>query len=313
MGIEGLKLAQCAAFVAVADSGSFTKAAKALGVGQSAVSHAIAGLESQLDVALMTRDRNGVELTEVGRRVLRHARTLIQQAELMRHEVNVPRTGFGGELRCGTSQSFAARLLPRLLTAFRAHRPDLRIVLREGTDAQIAEWLRGYAIDVGIVMLPKRDLTTVPLLQDEMYAVLPDGHPLAAGGAVSVAQIAAHPLVMPVGGVEPMVRAVFRAAGREPAVAFRVRDLTALLAMVEEGIGITILPELALPGALPGLRVLPLDPPVVRHLAIGVRTAARHSPAVEAFVATARELAGGGDGNRALGFGAGRDAAAGAR
>ncbi|WP_371493597.1 LysR substrate-binding domain-containing protein [Kitasatospora sp. NBC_00374] len=286
-----MKLAQCAAFVAIADTGTFTSAATALGVTQSAVSHAIAGLEAELGVALMKRDRSGVKLTDVGRRVLGHARAVILHTEQMRQETDLLRTDAGGTIRIGTSQSFAVRLLPRLMTEFRSTFPRLEIALREGTDAQITEWLRGYALDVGIVTLPKRDLTTIPLLQDEWYTVLPDSHPLAGSRALRIHDLRAESLIMPEGGVEPMLRTIFRTAGLEPVVAHRVRDVNALLAMVAEGLALTVLPALALPALPPGLRALPFEPTVTRHLAIGVRGAAGNSPAVKAFIATAQALA----------------------
>ena len=285
-----MKLSQCEAFVAIADTGSFTRAAQALRISQSAVSHAISGLEAELGVALMKRDRSGIEFTDVGRRVLDHARAVVQHAEQMRQEAESARHGIAGTIRIGTSQSFAARLLPRLITEFRSRFPGLQIALREGPDRQIAEWLHGHAVDVGIVTLPKKNLTTVPLLQDEMYAVVPRGHPLAGNDSVRVAQLADVPLVLPVGAVEPMLLAMFRTVGLEPVVAFRVNDLNALLAMVAEGHGVTVLPALALPPLSTQLRLLPFDPPVTRRIAIGIRTGAQGSPAVEAFVSTAQAL-----------------------
>ncbi|MEJ3652957.1 LysR family transcriptional regulator [Actinomycetes bacterium KLBMP 9759] len=283
-----MKLSQCAAFVAIADTGSFTKAAQVLGIGQSAVSHAIAGLEAELGVALMRRDRRGVELTGVGMRVLHHARATLLHAERMRDEASAPHDTIGS-LRVGTSQSFSARLLPRLLTELRSRYPDLGITLREGVDARIARWLREQAIDVGIVQLPKPGMSTVPLLQDEVFAVVPRGHRLAGSSELTVAELAGEPIIMPFGGMEPILRTVFHGAGAEPAVAFRVHDIAALVAMVTEGLGVTVLPALALPAALPDLRVLPFSPPVVRHLAIGVRPAP--TPAVEAFVESALSVA----------------------
>ncbi|MGW2562120.1 LysR family transcriptional regulator [Streptomyces sp. NPDC001514] len=286
-----MKLSQCVAFVAIADTGSFTNAARSLGISQSAVSHAIAGLETELGVTLMVRDRSGVELTDAGRRALEHARGVVLQAERVRQAVRGECAGPEGTLRIGTSQSFAARLLPVLMSELHKRYPLLEIVLREGSDAQIAQWLRGRGIDIGIVMLPKRGLETVPLLQDEMFAVLPLDHELASSPELRVDQLAAVPFLMPVGGVEGVVRAAFRTAGLEPSVSHQVRDINALLAMVAAGLGGTVLPRLALPVALPDVRVVPLSPAITRHLAIGTRLGSQDSPAVTAFVDVAQSLA----------------------
>lgn len=286
-----MKLAQCAAFVAIADTGTFTNAARALGVSQSAVSHAIAGLEAELGATLMVRDRSGVELTDAGRRALEPARAVVAQAERVRQAVRGAEAEPEGTLRIGTSQSFAARLLPALMSELQVRYPRLLVELREGSDMQIAQWLRGHGVDIGIVSLPKRGLATAPLLQDEMFAVLPVHHPLALRPELAIKELAGEPFLMPVGGVEAMVRAAFGAAGLEPAVSHQVRDINALLAMVAAGLGTSVIPWLALPLALPEVRVLPLAPAVVRHLGIGMRPETQDSPVVGAFVHAARSLA----------------------
>lgn len=285
-----MKLSQCAAFVAIADTGSFTNAARVLGISQSAISHAIAGLETELGVTLMARDRSGVRLTDTGLRALEPARLMVVQAERVRQAVRAGAEP-AGPLRIGTSQSFAARLLPAVMSELRLRHPLLEIELREGSDTQIAHWLRGNDIDVGIVTLPKRGLTTVPLLQDELVAVLAPDHGGAAGPSLRIDQLATDPFLMPVGGVEALVRAAFRAVGLEPEVGHHVRDINALLAMVGAGLGVTVLPRLALPVVLPDVRLVPLSPPVVRHLGLGMRPGTQGSPAVEAFVEAARPLA----------------------
>lgn len=297
-GKPEVNLSQCTAFVAIADTGSFTEAAKALAISQSAVSHAISSLEKALGVALMKRSRSGVEFTDVGQRILGHARAVVLGAERMRQEAEAQLGNRSGTIRIGTSQSFAARLLPRLLTDFRGAWPDTEIVLREGTDQQIAEWLDASAIDVGVVNLPKENLTTVPLLQDEMFVVLPPGHPLAGQAAVRVEELADEVFILPVGGVEPVLRRVFAAVGRRPRTGFQVHEVNGLLSMVAEGHGITVVPALALPSVLPhpGLRTVPFAPALTRSIGIGTRSGAHRSPAARDLVAMARALVG--DGTR---------------
>ncbi|MFD6619832.1 LysR family transcriptional regulator [Streptomyces albidoflavus] len=286
-----MKLTQCAAFVAIADTGSFTNAARSLEISQSAISHAIAGLEAELGVTLMERDRSGVRLTDAGQRALEPARLMVVQAERVRRAVRSAGAGPEGPLRIGTSQSFAARLLPAVMSELSLRCPRLEIELREGSDTQITQWLRGNGVDVGIVTLPKRGLTTVPLLQDELVAVVPPEHPEAERPELRIDQLAKDPFLMPVGAVETLVRAAFRTVGLEPEVGHHLRDINALLAMVGAGLGVTVLPRLALPLVLPDVRLVPLSPAVVRHLGLGTRLGSHGSPAVEAFVDAARPLA----------------------
>lgn len=286
-----MKLSQCAALVAVVDSGSFTKAARQLGISQSAVSHAVGSMETELGCLLLERDRSGVRPTETGRDILAHARDMLAHAEQIRRAVAHSRTG---PIRFATSQSFATRLLPALLSRFHAGVPDQEVDVREGTDQQIALWLRRRAVDVGVVTLPKTDLNTVPLWQDEMFAVLPATHPFAGTRFLPADRLAREPLLMPIGGVEPMVRSALRLAGVEPKVGYRMRDLNALLALVAEGLGVTVLPDLALPRpAARGISVVPLVPTVTRRVALAVPQRAGRSAAVRLFVGMARELANG--------------------
>jgi DNA-binding transcriptional LysR family regulator len=286
-----MRLHHFKALVAIADTGSFTRAATSLGVSQSAISHAISHLEEELGLSLMRRDRGGVEFTEAGTRVLGHARAIdghLRQIE----QVAEASTGQAvNTIRVGISQSFAARLLPRLMTNFRARFPHVKMTLREGPDGRIAELLRLQEIDLGVVTLPKPDLVTVPLLRDELYAVLPGEHRLANGPRVPLRRLDGEPLIMPVGGIETTILAALRAEGMEPRVAHRIRDLNTLLEMVAEGHGTAILPGLALPATLPAVRLLPLAPTWMREIGIGVRPAMRDSPPVTAFIGTARSLA----------------------
>jgi DNA-binding transcriptional LysR family regulator len=285
-----MKLSQCAALVTVADCGSFTKAARQLGISQSAISHAIAGLETELGCTLLIRDRSGTRISDAGRELLEHARTMLTNAEQMRRTAQAVRNGHHRPVRFATSQSFATRLLPAVMRRFHTRFPHQEIELREGTDQQIAEWLRRRAVDVGVVTLPKTDLTTVPLWQDEIVVVLPVGHPLAGEPAVLVRQLADEPLLMPIGGVEPVIRAVLRLAGADLTVSYRMRDLAALLALVAEGIGVTVLPGHALPAVLPGVVVRSLSPALPRQVALAVREHTDGSSAVREFIGTIRGL-----------------------
>ncbi|AUG79798.1 hypothetical protein CFP65_5086 [Kitasatospora sp. MMS16-BH015] len=286
-----MKISQCSAFVAIADTGSFTNAAKTLRVSQSAVSHSIAGLEATLGVALMQRDRGGVRLTEAGRRVLAHARAVLLHAEQMRRVATGSAAESAGVLRIGAAGDVAARLLPRLGAEYRAKMPGGELTLRAGGDRQISDWLRSGAVDLGILGSPRAELPTLPLLREELVLVLPGGHPLAGAAGLGVRQLLAEKFVLPVDGVEPALRTAFRALGREPAVSLRLPDLDELLGLVGRGHGVTVVSAPALPGELPGtLRAVPFAPRLHRSLVLGLRPSVRHTPAVTAFLAAARGL-----------------------
>jgi DNA-binding transcriptional LysR family regulator len=287
-----MRLTQCAALVAIADNGTFSRAATRLRISQSAVSHAVSSLESELGCALMERDRTGVAFTDCGLQVLDHARAMMAHADAVHTVAESARDGASGTIRFATSQSFAMHLLPELLRQFREVYPRQRIRLREGSDPQIARWLRRRDVDLGVVTLPKDGLTTVPLWRDELRLLVPADHELAVGAPVTPYRLAAESLVMPQGGVEDLLRAALRTSGVEPRVLLRLADLGSLLAMVAAGLGCTVLPARALRGLPPGVTEVPLAFPITRHVALGLTGGATHpSRAVRTLIGIARDLA----------------------
>lgn len=291
--VRDVTLQQLRVLVAVAEAGGFTKAAGALRMTQPGVSHTIAGLEAQLGAPLVERGRGGVRPTEVGERVLVYAREILSLVERIGHEASEAYELRTGRLRIGSFPSAASRILPALMGAFNERYPGVEVTLMEGTDQEVLEHVRSRAVDVGFVTLPAGGVETVPVAEDELLAVLPGRHPLGDAEAVSIERLAKEPFVMSKGGCEPLISSAFRSAGCEPSTRFEVRDMGAILAMVGEGLGVTIVPELALPRHpedLADLRTVPLDPPVRRRLALATRSLDTSPPAANAFFQLAQRF-----------------------
>jgi len=279
-----MTLTQLQVFLAVVEAGSFTAAADASHMTQSAISHAIAALEAELGVALLERTRAGALLTEAGARVVPHARRVLDHTECIRQEAAAAVGLMTGKLRVGSLPSVAARLLPGIIGAFRRRYPGIGLALLEGTDQEVHAWIASGAVDVGVVTLPTSDVDAVPLTIDDMHAVVPAAHPLADCSAMRPEHLAADPFVLSKGGCEPLIRSIFQATGAPPRVHYEANDMGAVLALVREGLGVTIVPALALPTSPEGIRIMPLDPPVRRRLALATRTLTEASPATAAFI-----------------------------
>jgi DNA-binding transcriptional LysR family regulator len=277
-------------FMSVAETGSFSEAASVVGLTQSAVSHAIASLETILGVALLERGRDGVRVTAVGQRVLIHARAAVAHTDAIRQEAAAAHGLTMGKLRVGSFPSVAAQILPKLLRTFRHCYPGIEVVLFEGTDQEVQAWLAARVIDVGIVTLPTDELDTVALTSDTMMAVVAVTHPLAALETVHVERLAHEPFILSKSGCEPLIHHIFRTAGVVPQTQFEVRDSATILAMVEEDLGVTIVPALALPTIHPHVRAIPLEPPVQRQIALAVRAQESRAPAVNALLAHAQSM-----------------------
>ncbi len=246
------------------ESGSFSPAAELLRVTQSGVSHAVAALEKELAVPLFERARGTLALTEGGQRVLAHARAMLERAEQIRQEVKLVGGAETGPVRFGSVPSVSARVLPRLFAFLARRHPGLDVVLFEGSDDEVRDWLLSSAIDVGVVTLPSKGFHTTEFTSDEMVAVVPNGHRAADKPKVRLREIASSPFIMSKGGCEPLIRRMFRSAAVPLRVRYEVRDMATILGMVKEGLGVTVVPTLALPEAHPGIRALPVWPPVVR-------------------------------------------------
>ncbi|MGW2223291.1 LysR family transcriptional regulator substrate-binding protein, partial [Nonomuraea sp. NPDC001684] len=121
----------------------------------------------------------------------------------------------------------------------------------------------------GEVSLPARSVAR-PLAADRMLAVLPSGHELSVRPSLPVAELARHPFIMSTGGCEPLITAIARAAGASLKCHYRVRDTNSILAMVAEGLGLSIVPELSLPAHLSGVHAIPLEPAAERIILLAL-------------------------------------------
>jgi DNA-binding transcriptional LysR family regulator len=281
--------AQLRALHAVALTGSVTRAAEQMLMTQPAVSHAIRGLERELGVSLLVRRSDGVSLTSVGATVAGRAAIILAQLEGVRADAAAAADQQSVTLRIGVLPSANARLMPALLREFAMAHPDVRVTALEGSDPEVLDWLRTGAVDVAVVTEPAGDLLTAPLATDDLLAVLPVDHPRAGQGSVPIAELGHEPFIMSAGGCEPIIAALARAARVRLRRHYEVRDPASIVAMVRERLGVTIMPELSIPGDRTGLRVLPLDPPARRRLSLAVLHDAEPVPAALALMRLAED------------------------
>lgn len=282
--ITNISLRQLRAFVGVVEAGSFTVASKSLGVTQSGLSQSISGLETALGVSLVSRERDGVVLTEIGAQVLADAETALRAVERLHQRCSAYRDLAVGTLRIGSVGSVAAKLLPGPLKALRDQHPALEVNLFEGTDEEVAEWALEGVVDVGFTAETRSGLAETVIASDEYVAVLPKDHPAKGKKRMALSDLGEEPFVMPGASCEPSIRAMFDEAGASPKVACTVRGTSSLLSMVVAGIGVTIVPELSLPDDRSEFVTVKFQPPIIRHvLAVTVATV-EPTPGVQALL-----------------------------
>lgn len=283
-----ITLAQIQAFATVAEFGSFTIASKKLDMTQSAVSHAVSALEKELKVSLLERNRHGVFITEIGQRVLIQAQEMLTCAERIRQETSAAIGLETGKVRLGSFPSVSAHFLPKFLRQFQQRHPGIEVILFEGKDDEVREWIQTRAVDIGVVVLPAEDLETVSIAQDEFLAVVAHNHQLANQSQINLHQISHEPFIMSKAGCQPLILSMFRQAKVTPKIQFEIIDLQTIFAMVQEGMGVTIAPEMALPSELSGLHVMSLEPKQLRHLALAIPSWETATPAVVSFLNEAK-------------------------
>jgi DNA-binding transcriptional LysR family regulator len=276
-----MNLAQFRGLVAVADEGSFTAAAAVLGLTQSGVSHAVASLERELGLTLLSRSRDGVTLTTHGKDVLVHAREALRRVDRIAEDAAAAAEQHRGRLRVAAVPS-ACPLLAPLIAAFGHRFPEVDVVLLEGTDDEVAHWLRDRVADLGVQIATGLS-DGVSLAEDRMVAVLDRDHPLATQTSLNLADLTDDPFLLSDGGCEPLLQRMYHATGLTLQSKLRVRDMTTLLALVREHVGITVIPELSLTDRR-GLAAIPITPPTYRRLILTPADPRDVGPAARAFL-----------------------------
>lgn len=281
-----LTVQQLRALVSVVDRGSFTLAAADLGVSQSAVSHAIAGMERELGGALIVRE-SPLAPTPLGHRVLAHARSAAAAIDALESAAR----GDGslrGVVRLGTVPTVCQGLLPSLLEEWSIALPGVRVEVYEGDDDEIPEWLTGGLVDLAILVEPETLPEGSKIVDiDEFAAVVREDHPFAENEAIPLEELTVDGLIVSTGGCEAHVQRLHESAGIEFNVRHRVREMSTLFAMVKQGLGVSIVPSLGR-GLLPaGLSMLPLLERQARRLVLAGPENREQHPLVAPLIAAA--------------------------
>ncbi|GHO98785.1 putative HTH-type transcriptional regulator YvbU [Reticulibacter mediterranei] len=283
-----MNFSQLHCFVALADTGSFTETAYTTHLTQSAVSHALAALERELGVTLLERNNRGVvALTEIGRSLLPHARALLVHAEAIEQGARAARGLVKGNLRLGSIPLVSSPLLAGVLAHFHQQYPDIDVVLFEGSFHEVEEWLDSNVIDIGFLHHPTKGMESIYLANDTLHVFVANEHRLHTYASVMADDLREESLIMPRTGCDLPEIFDQKHGKHNPSIRYRVSEGTTILAMVREGLGITIMPRKMLPDKLEGITSIPLDPPQTLQIGLAVRSIASASPAARLFVQTA--------------------------
>ena len=259
------------AFLQTVRLGSITRAARALDYSQSGVSRMVADLERDWGVSLLERGRGGVRLTAEGERLLPFVEEVCEGARRLRMQVDDINGLETGAVRIGTFSSVATHWLPRVIKRFQRDFPNIEYEMLLGDSPEIERWCEEGRVDLGFLpYAPSGGALDARWLEDdELMAVLPEGHELAATSApVPLARLCEEPFIMLEQSGDEEVRSVFARASLEPRVRFTTFDDYAIMSMVESCLGLAVLPALILRRNPYHIAVRQLDP--VSHRSISV-------------------------------------------
>lgn len=287
----GMNNIQLRLFVKIAETGSFTKAGQELNMTQPAVSRSISSLESELDVKLLIRHRrNGLILTDIGKRILLLARDILNGFDNIEQEISSEKGLETGIIRIGAFPVASAYFVPKIISTITDKYPHIEFRLYEGTVTEVKEWLESRYIDVGFIIPPHEELDIFPLFKEKLYAVLRDDHPLQEKSIIHVTELEHEPMLVCKAGYEPPVVDLFMRANAQINVKFVVKNYNTALNMVQEGLALAVMSELSLLQLPPNVVMRELHPDAHREVHLAVSSADDTSIAVRLFIDTALAL-----------------------
>ncbi|KPU43516.1 HTH-type transcriptional activator CmpR [Oxobacter pfennigii] len=269
----------------VAETGNFTISAERLGYTQSGVSHIIKGLEDEIGFPLFVRTRRGVSLTENGKKIVPLIRQLLSDNSRLEQTISALHGLNTGSITIGTYSSIAINWLPKIMFEFQKDFPGIDIHMKEGGIDEIESWIEYNNVDFGF--LSKRDTQKfdwVPLDEDPLMAILPKGSPVPENGSYPISAFHNQPFVMSAQGIDHDVHLALEKANVTPYIRFSSTDDHAIISMVANRLGISILPNLIIQGMQSNITAILLEPYSYRSLGIGIKSIKNISPAAKKFL-----------------------------
>jgi len=290
-------------FREVVAHGSFSEAADSLSYSQSAVSQAIATLEGEVGAALIERTRGGVRPTAAGAALAGHVSGILARMETAEAEIAAIAAGRGGRLRTASFPTAGATLMPQAIAAFRASHPGVEITLAEGEPEEIAPRLRAGEFDFvllfefeGVGERLGAAIRRFDLLDDPLHLALPRDHPLAGREKLRLEDLGGESWIQ-TSASSPCASHVVRSchtAGFEPSVSFESDDYQTVQGLVAAGVGVALIPQLALSTVRDDIRIRSLHPQSpLRKVFAATRRGAAVTPAVATMLDVLRDVTGG--------------------
>ncbi|QPQ36271.1 LysR family transcriptional regulator [Lysinibacillus sp. JNUCC-52] len=266
----------------VAEVSSFTKAADALGLTQSAVSHAVSSLEKECGFALIHRSRTGVTLTSEGQTMLRAMRNVLDADELLQQEAAHILGVTRGKLRIGVISSISSNWMPEIIRIMDNQFPGIQVELREGDYYEIEQWLQSGEVDAGFLNGQKSEqFQFIELVQDPLLCIVSDQSSLYNRSEIDITELEDMPFIMTSYRGTNDVKVILEQYHVKPNIRFELSEEVGIISMISHDLGISILPRLVINRLPSSLRAIPLKQGGYRTIGLAMKHQA--SPVTKKF------------------------------
>ncbi len=273
------------AFVKAVEKGSFTKAAEDLHYAQSSVSKMIADLEAEWGMTLLERSKSGVCLTSAGEQLLPYLRKALCGYDELAGQILRMKGLETGTVRIGTFSSVAINWLPNIFSKLQRDYLGIEYEMLLGDYEEVEHWIEEGRVDCGFLRLPTAySFDTITLTQDAYKVILPVGHPLAEKESIPLTDLDGQPFLLLEHGGKTEVSDLLNTHHVTPDIRFTTWEDFAIMAMVEKGLGIGILPDLILRRIPYRIEIRPLAEPYYRTIGLAMKNREHLTPAVRKFM-----------------------------
>lgn len=277
--------------LAVDEYGSFTRAGEELGYTQSGITQMMRALEKDVGFSLFIKDNRGMSLTANAKALIPAIRSLLNANEVIRQEIASLKGAQVGTIKIGTYLSCSIHWIPKIIREFKEKHPDIHFKIIEGVEGELADWIQERRVDIGFISYQQEhNYQFLPVMDDELFAVLPTGHPLAAYEEVPLEEFEGAPFIITEFTPGNDVHLALRQHEVKPDIRYVTINEFSSLSMVEHELGLTILPGLLLRGQVGNYVTRPLSPRTYRSLGLAFPSLEELSPASRIFLEYAKDF-----------------------
>lgn len=273
------------AFVKTVEKNSFTLAAQELNYAQSSISKMVADLEKEWGMTLLERSKSGVRLTSAGEQIMPFLRKVLNDYHQMEGQIYRMKGIECGVVRIGTFSSVAINWLPNIFAKLQQDYPGIEYEMLLGDYAEVEQWIKEGRVDCGFLRLPTLpQFDTILLKQDEYKVVLPSGHYLTKRETINIEDLNGLPFLLLEHGGKTEVSDLLERSHVQPDIRFTTWEDFAIMAMVEKGMGVSILPDMILQRIPYKIEIRSLQKPYYRSIGLAIKDQRHTTPAVKKFV-----------------------------